>query len=307
MAGRRRRRGGPEGLGLRAEIRPEPGLQRVPPPGDPGPVPSRRPGVDSRVIVGTVSARITSPPWTTRVLTPLQVAATLFLFVEASVLLGLAAFPAVELWLLAAERLPLSGAPRIAALTVLGAAGYFVFGLTLLLVLPLARWATLAVGTPVGTFPFVSWGAWRWASYNALTLIFRFAFVNWVRVTPFLNLFHRLMGMKLGARVQINTAVVADQNLISIGDDTVIGGDVTLVAHVAERGRLVTAPVRIGSRVTVGIMAVILPGCEIGDDAVIAAGAVLSKGAKVGPGEIWAGVPARRVGRRHRAGREGPG
>ncbi|HEX7549539.1 MAG TPA: hypothetical protein VF579_03105, partial [Candidatus Methylomirabilis sp.] len=46
---------------------------------------------------------------------------------------------------------------------------------------------------------------------------------------------------------------------------------------------------------------VVLPGCEIGDGAVIAAGAVLSKGAKVGPGEVWAGVPARRVGRRSRA------
>jgi acetyltransferase-like isoleucine patch superfamily enzyme len=61
--------------------------------------------------------------------------------------------------------------------------------------------------------------------------------------------------------------------------------------------RLLTAPVRIGSRVTVGLMAVILPGCVIGDGAVIAAGSVLSKGAQVGPGEIWAGVPARRVGR----------
>ena len=59
-----------------------------------------------------------------------------------------------------------------------------------------------------------------------------------------------------------------------------------------------TAPVRIGRGVTVGIMAVILPGCTIGDGAMIAAGSVLSKGARVGPGEVWAGVPARRVGRR---------
>jgi non-ribosomal peptide synthetase-like protein len=126
----------------------------------------------------------------------------------------------------------------------------------------------------------------------------RFSFIHWLRLTPLLNIYHRLMGMRLGARVQINTAVVADQNLISIGDDTVIGGDVTLVAHAAERGHIVTAPIRIGSRVTVGIMAVILPGCVIGDGATIAAGSVLSKDTQVGPGEIWVGVPARRVGRR---------
>ena len=237
-------------------------------------------------------------------MTPLQVVLTLLLYAEVAVLLGLSAFPAVWLWRLAAERIPLTGSPRLLALSILAAAGYFVFGLTQIVVLPVARWVTFAFGTPVGSFPFVSFAAWRWASFNALTLVFRFTFVNWVRVTPFLNLFHRAMGMKLGARVQINTAVVADQNLISVGDDTVIGGDVTLVAHVAERGRLVTAPVRIGRDVTIGIMAVVLPGCEIGDGAVIAAGAVLSKGAKVGPGEIWAGVPARRVGRRSRALRE---
>ena len=168
----------------------------------------------------------------------------------------------------------------------------------------MARWALFAVGTPVGRFPYLSLGAWRWASYNALTLILRFSFVNWIRVTPFLPLYHRLMGMKVGRRVQINTAVVADQNLLEIGDDSIIGGDVTLVGHVAERGQLITGPVRIGRGVTVGLMAVILPGCTIGDGAVIAAGAVLSKGAQVGAGEVWAGVPARKVGKR--AGRPEP-
>ncbi|BDG01360.1 DapH/DapD/GlmU-related protein [Anaeromyxobacter oryzae] len=239
--------------------------------------------------------------WRARLFTPLQVLVTLVLFAECAVILGVAAWPAVELWLWVRASAPLSGAPRVLLLCVAGAAAYFVFGLALLVVLPLARWLTLSVGTPVGRFEYLSLGAWRWASYNALTLLLRFTFVNWIRVTPFLPLYHRLMGMRVGARVQINTAIVADQNLISIGDDTVIGGDVTLVCHAAERGKLVTAPVRIGRDVTVGLMAVVFPGCEIGDGAVIAAGAVLSKGAKVAPGEIWAGVPARRVGRRRRS------
>ena len=45
-------------------------------------------------------------------------------------------------------------------------------------------------------------------------------------------------------------------------------------------------------------MAVVMPGCEIGDGAVIAANAVLQKGTKVGPGEIWGGVPARKIGQK---------
>lgn len=236
--------------------------------------------------------------WKAWLFTPVQVVLVFVLFAESAILLGLAAFPAVQLWLVVASTLRLAGPTRVLVLSVAAAGCYFVFGLTLLVVLPIARWATLAVGTPVGRFTFLSLGAWRWASFNALTLMLRFSFIHWIRVTPLLPLYHRLMGARIGARVQINTAVVADQNLLSIGDDTVIGGDVTLVAHVAERGRLVTAPVVIGRNVTVGIMAVILPGCQIGDGAVIAAGAVLSKGAKVAPGEVWAGVPARPVGRR---------
>jgi non-ribosomal peptide synthetase-like protein len=235
-------------------------------------------------------------------LTPLQVVLTLGLFAECALLLGLAAWPGVALWLAVAARLEPASPWRLPALCVAGAAGYFVSGLALLVIVPAARWLTFAGGTPVGRFPYLSLGAWRWASYNALTLLVRFTFVNWIRLTPFLPLYHRLMGARIGARVQINTAVIADQNLITIGDDTVIGGDVTLVAHSAERGRLVAAPVVIGRQVTVGLMAVIMPGCTIGDGAVIAAGAVLSKHARVGPGEVWAGVPARRVGRLRRPG-----
>ena len=238
------------------------------------------------------------PPWQDRAFTPLHLLVTAFLFAEVAAVLGVALWPAVALWSYAEARLPAAGPLRPLGLGVALAAGYLAFGLALVLLLPVVRWLTLSVGTPVGRFRYLSLGAWRWASYNALTLMLRFSFVNWIRLTPVLPFFHRLMGARIGRRVHINTAVVADQNLLEIGDDSVIGGDVTLVCHVAERGQLVTAPVRIGRGVTVGLMAVILPGCTIGDGAVIAAGAVLSKGARVGPGEIWAGVPARRVGRR---------
>ena len=137
-----------------------------------------------------------------------------------------------------------------------------------------------AWGTPEGRFPYYSGKAFRWASYNALILLVRYTCINFMRVTPFINLFHSLMGMRLGKRVQINTAVIGDSNLIEIGDDTVIGGDATLIAHSAERGDLVAERVRIGKNVTVGLMA------------------VLQKGTKVGPGEIWGGVPARKIGQK---------
>jgi non-ribosomal peptide synthetase-like protein len=231
--------------------------------------------------------------------TPLQVLLTLFMYLELSVAAGLAATPGVygaikAYGWVAAHNPPDVG--RVLALCVLAALAYFAYALTVIFVVPLMR--VLAWGTPEGRYPYYSMKAFQWASYNALILLVRYTCINFLRVTPFVRLFHRLMGMKVGHRVQINTAIIGDSNLIEIGDDSVIGGDATLVAHAAERGQLVAGRVRIGKKVTVGLMSVILPGCEIGDGAVLAANAVLQKNTKVGPREIWGGVPARKIGER---------
>jgi acetyltransferase-like isoleucine patch superfamily enzyme len=151
---------------------------------------------------------------------------------------------------------------------------------------------------PVGRYPYASFRGYQWASYNALVLVMRYSFVNWIRSTPFIRYFYRAMGMKIGHRTQMNTNIVSDCTLITIGDDTIVGGDVTLIAHTVEGTDIITAPVRIGSRVTLGLMVVIMPGCEIGDGAILAANAVLKKGTKVGPNEIWGGVPAKKIGMR---------
>lgn len=228
-------------------------------------------------------------------ITPLQVVVALFLFVEVSVVVGLALFPPVSLWMAVEDQLGASPLKTL-ILCIVGAFGYFLYGMCLLLIVPIARWATFSFGTGLGKYPYISFKGYQWASYNALILIVRFSFINWIRATPFNVFFYRLMGMKVGARTQINTAVVADCNLITIGDDTVIGGDATLIAHAVEGPNLVTAPVKIGNRVTVGLMSVIMPGCEIGDGAILAANAVLKKGTIIGPNEIWGGVPAKKIG-----------
>ncbi|MFO0661303.1 MAG: DapH/DapD/GlmU-related protein [Polyangiaceae bacterium] len=234
-----------------------------------------------------------------RFATPIQIVMTLGLYVELSCIGGLAATPGVYGALGVHRWLETQRAPEIVTIAgtcIAAALAYFSYTLLVILLVPMMR--IVAPGTPEGRYPYYSFKAIQWASYNALILLVRYTCINFMRVTPFINLFHRLMGMRLGERVQINTAVIGDSNLIEIGDDTVIGGDVTLVAHAAERGQLVAERVKIGRNVTVGLMAVIFPGCEIGDGAVVAANAVLLKGTKIGPGEIWGGVPAKKIGQR---------
>jgi acetyltransferase-like isoleucine patch superfamily enzyme len=240
-------------------------------------------------------------PLLQRLATPVQVVMTLGMYLELSLLGGLAAAPGIGLLAWTAGRSaawpPWLRAPALGVALFLG---YFSYALCVILVTGAFR-AVTRMGTPLGCFSYYSPQGLQRASYNAIILLVRYTCINFLRVTPFICLFHRLMGMRIGARVQINTAVIGDSNLIEIGDDSVIGGDVTLVAHVAEHGQLVTAPVKIGRRVTLGLMSVIMPGTEIGDGAMIATNAILPKGSKVGPGEIWAGIPARKVGERRRA------
>ncbi len=104
-----------------------------------------------------------------------------------------------------------------------------------------------------------------------------------------------MMGAKMGRHVQINTAIIGDSCFLEIGDNTVIGGDVTLVAHVAEHDTLVVKKVKIGKNVTLGIMTIIMPGVEIGDNVMIAANSVLPKDTKVPSNTVWGGVPARQL------------
>ncbi|MFN8218167.1 MAG: acyltransferase [Solirubrobacterales bacterium] len=82
---------------------------------------------------------------------------------------------------------------------------------------------------------------------------------------------------------------------IEVGDATMIGPMVVITDtnfHPIDEGEATkTEPVRIGSNVWLGRGAMILPGVEIGDHAVIAAGAVVAR--DVPPRTVAAGNPAR--------------
>ncbi|MBK8536166.1 MAG: acyltransferase [Candidatus Competibacteraceae bacterium] len=108
----------------------------------------------------------------------------------------------------------------------------------------------------------------------------------------------RLVYLALGAKLGDNTysgGTILDPPLTRIGSNTIIGHDAVLFSHVMEGDRLELATIEIGNNVTIGGKAVIMPGVKIGDDAIIAVNAVVTKGTQIGPGERWAGIPARRL------------
>ena len=87
-----------------------------------------------------------------------------------------------------------------------------------------------------------------------------------------------------------------DQGGIYIGDGALIGHNVVLATlnHAmspSRRGTMVPAPIHIGKNVWIGSNAAILPGVTIGDGAIVAAGAVVTR--DVSENTIVGGVPAR--------------
>lgn len=103
----------------------------------------------------------------------------------------------------------------------------------------------------------------------------------------------------LGKDVFINSGChFQSQGGIWIGDGTLIGHDVVLATlnHAmapARRAECLPESIHIGKNVWIGSKAVVLPGVTIGDAAVIAAGAVVTRDAA--PCTLVAGVPAHPV------------
>lgn len=101
----------------------------------------------------------------------------------------------------------------------------------------------------------------------------------------------------VGKSVFINAGCCfQDQGGITIGDESLIGHQVVLATlnheyAVSKRAGMTPAPIHIGKRVWIGAHATVLPGVTIGDGAIVAAGAVVTK--DVPAYTIVGGVPAR--------------
>jgi acetyltransferase-like isoleucine patch superfamily enzyme len=174
------------------------------------------------------------------------------------------------------------------------AASYFVYGLALLLIAPALN---LLLGGRLRPYrgSAVSLAALRWYVHCTMTLVVRYSFLEFVTPSQFALLYYRLMGMKIGRNVTINSTAIADPSLIEIEDGATIGGSASVLAHYAQGGFLVIAPVKIGAGATIGLRAVIMGGAVIGARAKVLASSFVLPNTSIPAGETWAGIPAQRI------------
>jgi hypothetical protein len=132
-----------------------------------------------------------------------------------------------------------------------------------------------------------------------LNILFYLVLFNTLIRTHFLPVpLMRLIYMALGTRMGMNTysaGTILDPPLTELGANSIIGHNAVLFSHVIEGDRFALSRIRVGDNVTIGATAVVMSGVVIGDGAIVSAGSVVLKDTRIGPGEVWGGVPAKRL------------
>ena len=117
-------------------------------------------------------------------------------------------------------------------------------------------------------------------------------FLEPLRGTPYINIYLRLMGCKIGRRVFTDTTDITEYDLVTVGDDAALNENAGLQTHLFEDRVMKVAPLEIGPRATVGSLAIVLYDALVEADAQLGDLSVLMKGERLPAGTSWEGSPA---------------
>jgi non-ribosomal peptide synthetase-like protein len=142
--------------------------------------------------------------------------------------------------------------------------------------------------------PMWTWKVWRseaiTSTYEALSIPF---LLEYMQGTPWLPLLMRLLGVKTGRRVWMNTTDITEFDMVTICNDAALNADCGPQTHLFEDRVMKIGPVKIGARSSIGAGTIILYDSEIGDDTKIEALSLVMKGERLAPATDWTGSPVK--------------
>lgn len=147
-----------------------------------------------------------------------------------------------------------------------------------------------------GTFDLQS-GAWSiqiWKTLGFLNL-FNLSLLIHTYLCP-VNLrgfVYWLLGTPVGKYNLIGGKII-EPLMVSLGDEVILGEDSLVLGHLITKNKLFLGKVVIGNQVTIGAKSIIMPDVIIEDGAVVWAGSLVPRGARIKKNEEWSGVPARK-------------
>lgn len=116
-----------------------------------------------------------------------------------------------------------------------------------------------------------------------------------LRGTPFINMYFRLLGAKIGKRVFMDTTDMTEYDLVHIGNDAALNEQCGLQTHLFEDRIMKVSTVTIGERATIGSISIVLYDAVIEADATLGDLSVAMKGENLPAGTTWEGSPAKLV------------
>ncbi len=169
----------------------------------------------------------------------------------------------------------------------------FYMGLPAFLLTVLLKWVFIGKYKPKQR-PMWSWNVWRseaiTSTYEALAIPF---LLEYLQGTPWLPLIMRLLGVKTGKRIFMNTTDITEFDMVTICDDAALNADCGPQTHLFEDRVMKVGSVKIGARSSIGAGTIVLYDSELGDDTNIEALSLVMKGERLSPGTDWTGSPVK--------------
>ncbi len=156
-----------------------------------------------------------------------------------------------------------------------------------------AKWIILGK-VRAGNYPLWGWYYFRWWLVQRILSVVP---IDDLAGTPLLNIYYRLMGSRIGRNVFIASDCARSFDLFSVGDDSSIGVETTLLGYAIEDGMLKIGAISIGKDCFAGARSILGVGGRMEDRGRLEELSMLPGGGVVGKGEKWVGSPARLVGR----------
>jgi non-ribosomal peptide synthetase-like protein len=180
---------------------------------------------------------------------------------------------------------------------VLGSFASLIVLYPVMLVIPIAvKWVMIG-RYRAGAYPL--WGTYYFRWWFTTTIEAAVP-VGYLTGTPLLNVYLRLMGARIGPNVHLESDTFVIYDLLSIGEDSSINADSTLLGYTIEDGQLKIGPITIGKRCFVGARATLGADAVMEDDSALEDLSLLPRGAVIPRGETRQGSPARRAERASR-------
>jgi len=110
--------------------------------------------------------------------------------------------------------------------------------------------------------------------------------------TPYINMFLRLLGARIGRRVFTDTTDITEFDLVRVGDDVAPNSECGLQTHLFEDRVMKLGAIEVGDRASVGTISIVLydavmePGARLGELSVV------MKGERLPADTSWEGSPA---------------